>query len=384
MCCLPVAGKLTVEMGLPSAEQLSEYALSIVVFGPGFGESIVLRAATDDEPIWAVVDSARRDRRGSSVNPALDLLQAQSVRPSLILLTHPHADHTGGMAAVIECAAPGATIGCIAPLLEAPSPFAPSEDPDDLVAVMSSQTKLAHYAIREAWRAGHPKWSLLHDTSYELGGWTLTVLHPAQAEVDDAISGFEDKQNVNLNDLSASLLIEHEDIALVLGADCEEAAWTAIAQRMQPHDLLHTRPVKVPHHGSRAAIQPVLIDRLARDIARPLIVTPFPRSGMLPRFDSDQGVEWLLAAAGTLELTAMPVDLVATGANVTLSAARNAMTITDFEGDASLQIRTQQPGGIEELQATVRDPYESWVMLGIYVDGRIDITRGGHAIQIVE
>jgi Metallo-beta-lactamase superfamily len=371
-------------MGLPSAEQLSGYALSILVFGPGFGESIVLRATTDDEPIWAVIDSARRDRRGSSVNPALDLLQAHSARPSLILLTHPHADHTGGMAAVIERAAPGATIGCIAPLLEAPSPFAPSDDPDDLVAVMRSQTKLAHYAIREAWAAGHPRWSLLHDTTRELGGWTLTVLHPAQAEIDDAISGFEGGQNVNLNDLSASLLIEHDDIALVLGADCEEDAWTAIAQRMHPDNLLHTRPIKVPHHGSRAAIQPVLIDRLAPDIGRPLIVTPFPRSGMLPRFESDQGVEWLLAAAGALELTAMPVDLVATGTAVTLSAARNAMSLTDFEGDASLQIRTQQGASTDELKATIRDPYESWVMLGVYIDGRIDIARGDHAIQIVE
>jgi hypothetical protein len=287
------------------------------------------------------------------------------------------------MPAIIEMAAQGATIGCIEPLLEAPSPYAPPEDPDDLAAIARSQTKLAHYAIRAAWSAGHPKWSLLHDSTREFAGWTLTVLHPAQAEIDVAIARFHEDKDVNLNDLSASLLIERGDTALVLGADCEQAAWTAIADRMHPNDLLHTRPIKVPHHGSREAIQRVLIDRDTRDLDRALIVTPFPRSGTLPRFDQGQGVECLLDA-GALELTALPVDLVATGANVTLAAARDAMLTEDFEGDDALQIRSHQQADAPQLRASVRDPYETWVMLGIHPDGAIEVTRGTHAIQIVQ
>jgi hypothetical protein len=371
-------------MGLPSAEQLSDHALSVVVFGPGFGESIAIRAATDGEPVWAVVDSARRQRRGGSVNPAVDLLAVHRARPSLVLLTHPHSDHTGGMTAVIEIAAPGATIGCIEPLLETPSPYAPPEDPDDLAAISRSQTKLAHYAIRSAWSAGHPKWSLLHDSARELAGWTLTVLHPATAEIDDAIARFQAEQDVNLNDLSASLLIERDDIALVLGADCEQAAWTAVADRMHPDDLLHTRPIKVPHHGSREAIRPVLIDRHARDPERALIVTPFPRSGTLPRFEEGQGVEWLLDA-GAVELTALPgVDLVPAGVEVTLAAARQAMTTKDFEGDPALQIRPQQPEDAPQLRASPRDPHETWVMFGIRSDGTVELTRGTHAVRLVQ
>lgn len=371
-------------MGLPSAEQLNEHALSVVVFGPGFGESVAIRAATDGEPVWAVVDSARRERRGTSVNPVVDLLAAHHARPSLVLLTHPHADHTGGMTTVVEIAAPGATIGCIEPLLETPSPYAPPEDPDDLAAVSRSQTKLAHYAIRSAWSAGHPKWSLLHDTTREFAGWTLTVLHPAQEEIDDAIARFQAEQDVNLNDLSASLLIERDDTALVLGADCEQAAWTAVADRMHPDDLLHTRPIKVPHHGSREAIQPVLIDRHMRDPERALIVTPFPRSGTLPRFEEGQGAEWLLDA-GAVELTALPgVDLVPTGAEVTIAAVREAMATKDFEGDRALQIRPQHSAGAPQLRASVRDPYETWVMLGIRPDGAVEVSRGTHAIQLVQ
>lgn len=371
-------------MGLPSAEQLSDHVLSVVVFGPGFGESIAIRAATDDAAVWAVVDSARRERRGTSVNPAADLLAAHDAQPALVLLTHPHADHTGGMTAVIEIAAPGATIGCIEQVLETPSPYAPSEDPDDLSAISRSQTKLAHYAIRSAWSAGHPKWSLLHDSTRELAGWTWTVLHPTDAEVDDAIARFQAEQDVNLNDLSASLLIERDDIALVLGADCEQAAWTAVAGRMHPNDLLHTRPIKVPHHGSREAIQPVLIDRHTRDPERALVVTPFPRSGALPRFEEGQGVEWLLDA-GAVELTALPgVDLVPTSERVTLAAARQAMGTKDFEGDPALQIRPQQQADAPQLRASVRDPYETWVMLGIRSDGTVEVTRGTHAVQLVQ
>src|SRR5450759_4755041 len=121
-------------MALPDLELLEQYPLSVVVFGPGYGESIVLRAGTDDGRVWGVVDCARRERRGESVNPAYDLLAAHDGRPSLVLLTHPHADHTAGMAAIIERAMPGATIACIEPLLEAPSPYAPPADPDDMAA----------------------------------------------------------------------------------------------------------------------------------------------------------------------------------------------------------------------------------------------------------
>jgi hypothetical protein len=371
-------------MGLPSTEQLEAAALTVVVFGPGFGESIVLRAQAQDGSAWAVIDSARRDRRRSSVNPALDLLVAQDARPSLVLLTHPHADHTGGMTAIIERASPGATIACVEPLLEAPSPYAPSEDPDDAAAVSRSQTKMAHRAIQTAWSAGFPKWPLLHDSSHGFAEWTLTVLHPDQAAVDDALARYELHQDVNLNDVSASLLIERDDIALVLGADGEEAAWTAVALRLQPAHLRHTRPVKVPHHGSRNAIQPVLIDHTTANPGRPQVVTPFPRSGTLPRFDADQGVERLLAAAGSIDLTAMPVDLAATGQSVSLSAARSAMIEEDFEGDPALSIRPQQPTGTGELRATVRDPHESWVLLGVHLDGSVDTARGAHAVRIIE
>jgi hypothetical protein len=128
----------------------------------------------------------------------------------------------------------------------------------------------------------------------------------------------------------------------------------------------------------------VLIDDTERDAGRPQIVTPFPKSGTLPRFDAGQGVERLLSAAGLVELTAMPVDLVASGAGVSLSAVRAAMPAEDFEGDAGLSIRPEQPTGTAQLQARIRDAHESWVMAGVHLDGRISLDRGAHAVQITE
>lgn len=371
-------------MGLPSTEELSAAPLSIVVFGPGFGESIVLRAAANGDVAWAVVDSARRERRGKSVNPAADLLAAQGASLRLVLLTHPHEDHASGMASLVEAAGVDATIACVEPLMSSPSPFAPASDPDDTRAVRQSQARLAHVAIQAAWSSGRRRWPVVNDTTFDLNGWTLTALHPDPETVRDALDRWKAGQRFNPNDLSAALLIQREGVALVLGADCEEVAWTAVQTRIAPADLRAARPVKVPHHGSREALQPVLIDHTQRDEGRPQIVTPFPKSGRLPRFDNDQGVERLLSAAGLLQLTAMPVELVPTRERVALAEVRAAMDAEIFEDDDALEIRPDAPEGSAAFAAETRDPHETWVLLGVSYDGSINIVRGAHAAQIVE
>jgi hypothetical protein len=376
-------------MGLPTTEQLEPYLLSILVFGPGFGESIVLRAAGDEMVTWAVIDSAKRERprlAGSSrqmVNPSLDFLRSQQARPSLVVLTHPHQDHTSGFADLIDLADPQATIGCLEPLILPPSPFSPVENPDDKGAVSQSQTEQALKAVRRAWETGGRPWPLVHGSKHLLGGWQISVLHPAQEELDSAMKRYRNDLKVNLNDLSASLLLENEGIALVLGADCEAAAWEAVATRMHPSTLLDTRPVKVPHHGSLAAIQPVLIDPSRPDPDRPQVVTPFPSSGRLPRFDENQGVERLIQASGAVDLTSMPVDLIADSNPVTLSSIRNSLKVEAFEGDDDLSIRSSDPAPAPVLTEKARDPYESWILVGIEPSGDVAITRGKHALQVI-
>lgn len=369
-------------MGLPSATELAAAPLSIVVCGPGFGESLVIRAEADPAPLWAVVDSARRERASATVNPAQALLTEQRATPRLVVLTHSHLDHSSGMAEIVDGVRPDATVACVEPLLSPPSPHAPAEDPDDRVAVQRSQTELTHTAISEAWAAGVAKWSTIQPTSFTLGGWTLTVLHPDARAVAEAVKRYAASRPVKLNDLSASLLIERDDIALVLGADSEQAAWSAVEGRLGPRHLRHTRPVKASHHGSTTGIHRVLIDQLTLDASRDQVVTPFPSSGTLPRFDPGEGAERLVRAAGRLQLTAMPVDLIPTGGPVTLTTVRGALERENFEGDAAFDIRLEESGGTAGLDAGVRDPFETWVMLGVHLDGRVDVTRGAHALEL--
>jgi hypothetical protein len=376
-------------MGLPTTEQLEPFSLSILVFGPGFGESIVLRAAGDEMVTWGVIDSAKRERPRSSgssrqmVNPSLDFLRSQNARPSLIVLTHPHQDHTCGFADLIDLADPQATVGCLEPLLVPPSPFSPVENPDDKEAVSQSQTEQALKAVRRAWETGSRSWPLVHGSKHLLGSWQISVLHPAQQELDSAVKRYRENLKVNLNDLSASLLVENEGSVLVLGADCEAVAWQAIASRMHPSTLLDTRPIKVPHHGSLAALQPVLVDPTRPDPDRPQVVTPFPSSGRLPRFDKGQGVERLIEASGAVDLTAMPVDLVADSNPVTLTSIRSSLNLEAFEGDDDLLIRSTDPAPAPGLTETTRDPYESWILVGIEPSGDVAIIRGEHALQVV-
>lgn len=371
-------------MPLPTQADLAAAPLSIVVFGPGFGESIVLRVADEQSTRWAVIDSARRQRKpAASINPALQLLADHQAVPSLVLLTHPHADHVGGLSEIVALTRPGATVGCLEPLMHAPSPYAAAADPDDKAAVARGQTHLAHKAIGDAWGRGVGRWLLHRDTArQEIADWTLTVISPAEDAISAAMEDFAAGVHVNLNDLSAVLLLEREDVVVVLGADAEQAAWSAVSVRLHPGDLLHARGVKVPHHGSATGIHAVLIDAGNANEVRPLVATPFPTSGTLPRFDAGGGAEQLLRAAGRLHLTAMPHELVAVAGTATLTEIRAALAIETFEDDAIMTIELDEPAGSGVLASMSRDPHETWVMLGVGHDGAVHITRGDHALTI--
>jgi beta-lactamase superfamily II metal-dependent hydrolase len=370
-------------VGLPTTQQLAAAPLSIAVFGPGFGESILLRAEAEP-PQWAVIDSARRQRRRSGFNPALETLMVANAQPSLVILTHPHRDHTAGLSDVIEYAVTGAVAGAVEPLLQPPSPYAVMEDPDDEAAQTRSQTRLAHIAIRRGWESGRlTKWAMRHESAVQtFAGWKLTVLGPAQSEIDAAMAAMGAGGEPNLNDLSAALLVEKNGVRVVLAADGEKAAWEAVDARIAPDNLRNTRPIKVPHHGSRDAIHHVLIDCTTLDEGRPQAVTPFPSSGRLPRFEPDQGADLLLRAAGALLITALPVDLVPLAEAVAISQVRAAMTDVAFGADPEFVVREERPGSTETLAAQPRDPAEAWVLLGIHLDGRIDVTLGEHAVRL--
>jgi glyoxylase-like metal-dependent hydrolase (beta-lactamase superfamily II) len=69
--------------------------LHILVFGPGTGELVAVRAPPDD---WLIVDGCGVGR--TKYGPAL--LAHYGASPRLIALTHPHRDHAVGVADVVD------------------------------------------------------------------------------------------------------------------------------------------------------------------------------------------------------------------------------------------------------------------------------------------
>ena len=69
--------------------------VSVTVFGPGFGESIVIYIPYLG---WGIIDSCLYKVKGNTINPALEYLKSENVTHlSFLILTHPHRDHFQGL-----------------------------------------------------------------------------------------------------------------------------------------------------------------------------------------------------------------------------------------------------------------------------------------------
>lgn len=285
----------------------------------------------------------------------------------------------------IRRASAGAVVTCIEKLMEPSDHPEAISDPDDRYAGDVGQSIVAHAAMRDAWRRGRARrWPLREGAPpLMLGEWRLEILHPSEAEVEAVVAQLQSGGDPNLNDVSAALLVEHNSIRLVLAADGERAAWEAIQSRIAPYHLRAVRPLKVPHHGSLNAIHPVLIDPGRASVGREQVVTPFPQSGRLPRFEPGQGAERLLESVRSLHLTAMPGDLLPTKRSISLAEVQTALEPVDFAGDDELQVHRQRPAARAPLEAGRRDPRECWVVLGVQSSGAISVTHGMHAVDLV-
>lgn len=351
----------------------------------GFGESLLIRAEGDEHPHWAIVDSARRMHQGKEVNPALETMVACEAYPELVVLTHPHLDHTKGMADVVRRASPGAVVTCIEALMEPSDHLAAIFDADDRSANDVGQTIVAHAAMYDAWRKGRARRWPLHQEAdpMTLGGWRLEILHPSEPEIQAVVDELQAGGEPNLNDVSAALLVERDSVRVVLAADGEHAAWQAVESRITPEHFRAVQPLKVPHHGSLHALHPVLIDPGRPSHGREQVVTPFPQSGRLPRFEAGQGVEQLLTSVGALHLTAMPLDLLPKLLPISLGDVQSTLEPVNFAGDDDLRLHRQRPPASASLGSGRRDPRECWVLLGIEANGDITVSHGAHAVHLV-
>ncbi len=265
---------------------LSVDRLYMFVFGPGFGETVLLRIPPDT---WIVIDSFRA-RDFAAANLVLQNFQANA---SLIVLTHPHKDHVLGFIDLLENSNK-ALIGALLPnddgVLAKPN--------DGLASLFGNDARRTFERIYHEWQNDSSrKWQTCRGAEFPVQNGRIISLHPSIPTTD------AQWKRRSLNDLSSAMLVEWHAVRIVLGADVtdENTSWDEIAKSFP--NLAEHLALKVPHHGSDKALND---SYAAGNRNRCWIVTPYNLGKKLPRFEPSQGVEQALTFVDEVILTALP------------------------------------------------------------------------------
>ena len=340
-----------------SFPELQPELLYVIVFGPGFGESIVIRPPESTDVGWVFVDSCQD--RGTV--PAASLLRDQGGRRACAILTHPHQDHGMGFDEIISTPGDG-FVGCTNPMVSRPENVSQSSDwdvsADDVAQLHSGRLGATIRAIHARWEDDpSTRWELRRGNQKNIGPLQLNVLHPDEKATR--------KDPTNFNELSSPITIHWEDLVLLLGADLPGSIWAKLPEqspRLFQHALL-----KVPHHGSKNDISSRYASGVGRN--RFWIITPYNRgSKKLPDFEPGGGMDALLDHVEKAHLTALPLPkTTARGAHsdATLDELRQAPPsgpIPSVGGVSTQPLQTELPD----------DDYRCFVGAGFGADGTLE------------
>lgn len=283
---------------MPLPELAADH-LIVLAFGPGIGELLLVRVPPDR---WLVLDGCGT---GETDYALAALEHYGKARPSIIVLTHPHDDHSRGLAGLIEASTPldrkeaWPRIGMLLP----PGNDIASRSGGFIAGV----TLQAIAAIESRWSASPPcRWDVNAGDVEPLGDATLRVLSPHPEVRAGQMARWQAGLSFSKNIVSTALLLEWRGRRIVLGSDLVEDpahGWShslVLDPELGDHDLL-----KVPHHGSDDALHDEVLRPRAR-VPTPLrVFTPYsPRR--LPRFADGVGAHRVASLGGTSYLTGLP------------------------------------------------------------------------------
>jgi len=181
----------------------------LVMCDVGQGDALLLRAGPDSA---VVVDT------GASADAAVDCLDAAGVRQvPVVVLTHFHADHVGGLAGVLRARDVGQVLAT------------PLADPRDQARLASAAARDAGLSVLpmtagDARRVGQVEWRAL---------WPRRIIRAGSVA----------------NNASVVLLADIAGLRVLLTGDIEPEAQAALAAEVaRVHPGIDV--VKVPHHGS--------------------------------------------------------------------------------------------------------------------------------------
>jgi hypothetical protein len=324
--------------------------LYLVVFGPGYGESVMLRVPDIG---WVIVDSLRL----GSVTPALELLDDLGEPWAAIALTHPHRDHYRGIESLLHRDG-GGPVGLTQASLDVLEASLLDGD-DQGEASQLGGAAAAIDAMESYWDAvTDSEWPLESGQLRRIGDHLcIEPLWPTPAYLD----AIEVDTPPNVNYASCAMLVTWHRVRLVLGADLPIDGWTE-AITVAGVDVGEHAALKVPHHGSLGSLHPAL---LAGDRERRWLIAPY-RAAHLPRCSAGEGGRTMLGAVRALSLSAPPAVLPAdVGASIScgeLGAVQEARHI-----------------GVEDELPDADRVRRSWTLVGLNSAGDLVETHQGDA-----
>lgn len=332
----------------------------LFVFGPGFGESIILRFPGG---IWMVVDGCEVARQ----SPAAKILEQEGAQWTAVVLTHPHLDHSRGLDTVLGSPGEG-LVGCADTRLADPESWSESPDPEQ--HLREGRTEAVMAAIQDHWeRDRGSRWLLRRGDTKEVGPARIKVLHPDNEAVEAG------RRSGRMNRLSSAMLIEWEEMRLVLGADVETVDWESVGAWLG--DLGAHACLKVPHHGADSGLGRCW---MTGESERLWIVTPFNKGGRLPDFGDGRGLASLLEVVSPIRMTGLPVAADMQG-EIPYRASRAALN----SGAALETVATAIPGAAESFRIPEHDDWAScYVLAELRANGEAEVVRNGAGAVVVD
>lgn len=201
----------------PSADALQVHFIDV-----GQGDAILI--VTPDGKT-ALIDG------GEAGSGVLEYLRSQGIeRLDLMVATHPHSDHIGGLVDVLHEIP-------VAEVVTNGQMHTSSTYENFLDAIATAQA-----VYTEVQRGDQ----------IQLGALTCDVLHPTSGEGDD------------FNNASVVLRLVYKQVAFLFVGDAEAKAEADILDSGQP---LHATVLKVGHHGSRSSSTPDFLARVQPEVA---------------------------------------------------------------------------------------------------------------------
>lgn len=213
--------------GAPLANRGQVDNLVVNVIDIGQGDAILIRTPSQ----VTLVDSGDVPARDNLVA----FLRKQGIKTiDNFIVTHPHADHLGGAAAVME----NFTVKRVF-------------DSGQVTA-----SALYRQYLTMVHKKNIPFATLSAGQELDIGGATLKILNPGATP-------FTDENSLNNNSVVARLI--YGGFSMLLAADAEQEAEAAMVERFGAQ--LKSQVLKSGHHGSRTSSSPAFLRAVAPEVA---------------------------------------------------------------------------------------------------------------------